>query len=155
MRKSVLALALATAAGSAFAQTTTPPTVSPGAVSPPSVGTGGATTPPMTPPSVASPQVTPPANPPGVTRQDLATPPTQPSSPTSPMPPSMTTTPPAASGGLSTAAEARARARIERDGYTNVTGLSRSADGVWRGTAMRGSTSVQVMVDARGNVTTQ
>jgi hypothetical protein len=144
MRKSILALALVTAAGSVAAQTVTPPTVSPGTVAPPSVGPGGATTPPMTPPSVSSPQVAPPANPPGVTRPDLA-----------PTPPSVATTPPATGAGIGVAGEAQARVRIERDGYTNVSGLSRAADGTWRGTAMRGSTSVQVMVDARGTVTTE
>jgi hypothetical protein len=78
--------------------------------------------------------------------------------------PSMATNPPAAAmpnTGPTTGApaggpgEARARSLIERDGYKNVGPLTRGPDGTWQGTAMRGSTSVQVMVDARGNVVTQ
>jgi hypothetical protein len=45
-----------------------------------------------------------------------------------------------------------ARTRIEADGYKNVTGLTRNADGSWGGKAMRGSNSVDVQVDRRGNV---
>ncbi len=128
MRKSVLVLALVTAAGSVAAQTVTLPTVSPGTVTPPTVSSGGAATPPITPPSAGTPNVT---------------------------PPSIATTPPAAGGRVGVAGEAQARARIERDGYINVTGLTKGADGIWHGTAMRGSTSVQVSVDARGDVSTQ
>ena len=45
--------------------------------------------------------------------------------------------------------------RIQADGYTNVQGLTRGADGKWRGSAMRGSTMVGVVVDSRGNVTAE
>jgi len=128
MKKTVLAVALVAAAGSVAAQTATPPSVSPGTVTPPSVGSGVVTTPPVKPPAAATPGVT---------------------------PPSIATTPPASGGGVGVAGEAQARARIERDGFTNVTGLTKGTDGTWRGTAMRGSTSVQVTIDARGTVTTQ
>jgi hypothetical protein len=53
------------------------------------------------------------------------------------------------------AGEAQARAKIEADGYKNVGQLTRGPDGMWHGAAMRGSTNVQLTVDARGNVTSQ
>jgi hypothetical protein len=48
-----------------------------------------------------------------------------------------------------------AQRRIEADGYKNVQGLARGADGLWHGRAMRGSSEVQVTVDKQGNVTQQ
>jgi hypothetical protein len=48
-----------------------------------------------------------------------------------------------------------ARAKIERDGYKNVQGLQRNADGSWSGKAMRGGQMVDINVDARGNVVTK
>ncbi|MBR2816261.1 MAG: hypothetical protein IKE60_16530 [Reyranella sp.] len=45
-----------------------------------------------------------------------------------------------------------ARSAIERDGYRAVKVVSKSADGSWRGRAMRGGTEVGVTVDAGGNV---
>jgi hypothetical protein len=50
------------------------------------------------------------------------------------------------------AAAETARKRIEVDGYRDVQGLAKGADGLWQGTAMRGNTSVQVTVDRAGNV---
>jgi len=54
-----------------------------------------------------------------------------------------------------TGAAGTAQKRIEADGYKNVTGLAKGADGLWHGTAMRGNTSVQVTVDRSGKVTAQ
>lgn len=48
--------------------------------------------------------------------------------------------------------EAAARSAIERDGYRQVKGLSRAADGAWHGKALRGNSEVAVTVDTRGNV---
>ena len=45
--------------------------------------------------------------------------------------------------------------KIEADGYKNVQGLTRGPDGKWRGKALRGSTTVDVTVDAAGKVTTE
>jgi hypothetical protein len=45
-----------------------------------------------------------------------------------------------------------AAAFIEADGYKSVRLLSKSQDGVWRATALRGTTEVQVAVDPQGNV---
>jgi len=49
-------------------------------------------------------------------------------------------------------AAATAKKRIEMDGYRDVQGLAKGADGLWQGTALRGNTSVQVTVDRAGNV---
>ncbi len=54
-----------------------------------------------------------------------------------------------------TGAAGTAQKRIEMDGYKNVTGLAKGADGLWHGTAMRGNTSVQVTVDRSGKVAAQ
>ena len=52
-------------------------------------------------------------------------------------------------------AAATAQRRIERDGYTNVHNLAKGADGLWRGTATRGNSQVEVIVDRSGNVMVQ
>jgi len=44
-------------------------------------------------------------------------------------------------------------ARIEAAGYSNVSGLIKDKDGIWRGKASRGSTTVvDVTLDYQGNV---
>jgi hypothetical protein len=48
-----------------------------------------------------------------------------------------------------------AQKRIEQDGYTNVQNLAKGDDGLWRGTATRGNSQVEVTVDRGGNVTVQ
>ena len=55
--------------------------------------------------------------------------------------------------GANSFTEGQARARIEKDGYTNVTGLTKDDKGVWRGKAMRGGKQVSVSLDFQGNVT--
>ena len=45
-----------------------------------------------------------------------------------------------------------ARRRIEKGGFTQVTGLKKDADGIWRGKAMRSGASVDVYCDYQGNV---
>lgn len=51
--------------------------------------------------------------------------------------------------------DAQAKASVERDGYKNVRGLVRAADGRWHGRAMRGSTEIAISVDANGSVSAQ
>jgi len=58
--------------------------------------------------------------------------------------------PPAKSGD-----DAQAKKAIEFDGYKNVRGLTKGADGMWRGRAMRGHTEIAISVDANGNVSAQ
>lgn len=61
-------------------------------------------------------------------------------------------TPETATAPHMTGAAGTAQKRIEMDGYSNVTGLAKGADGLWHGNAMRGNTSVRVTVDRSGKV---
>jgi hypothetical protein len=54
-----------------------------------------------------------------------------------------------------TGAAATAQKQIEREGYKDVQGLSKGADGLWHGTAKRGERSVEVTVDRAGRVAAQ
>jgi hypothetical protein len=47
------------------------------------------------------------------------------------------------------------RSKIERMGYTDVTGLSRNSLGVWRAKAKRGAETVDVTVDKGGRIKTE
>ena len=144
MKRTLLTLALVAAAGTAVAQTVTPPSVGAGSVTTPPVNPGSVTTPSVPgtpaiggatimPPSASSGSVTTPGvTPPSVTTPDIAT------------------LPPANAEG-----SAEARARIEADGYSNVQGLTRGPDGKWRGKATRGNAQVGVTLDAAGRVTTE
>jgi hypothetical protein len=52
-----------------------------------------------------------------------------------------------------TVAQAVARTQIEQHGYTSVRGLSRAADGTWRGVARNsGNAPVAVALDSQGKV---
>jgi hypothetical protein len=55
--------------------------------------------------------------------------------------------------GANSFTEGQAKARIENEGYTNVSGLAKDDKGVWRGTALRGGKQVSVSLDFQGNVT--
>jgi putative membrane protein len=57
--------------------------------------------------------------------------------------------------GANSFTEAQARTRIEARGYTNISGLTKDASGVWRGTATRDGKNQQVAVDYQGNVAAQ
>lgn len=54
--------------------------------------------------------------------------------------------------GANSFTEAQAKSRIADKGFTNVSGLKKDADGVWRGKAKKGAQSVAVSVDFQGNV---
>jgi hypothetical protein len=54
--------------------------------------------------------------------------------------------------GANSFTEAQAKSRIEGRGFTNVTGLAKDKDGIWRGKAMKGGTSHDVALDFQGNV---
>jgi hypothetical protein len=47
-----------------------------------------------------------------------------------------------------------ASSRIANNGFTNVTGLAKDTDGVWRGQADKDGTNVAVWLDYKGNVGT-
>jgi hypothetical protein len=176
MKRTLLTLALVTAAGTAGAQTVTTPPVGGATVTPPSVGGATVTTPPATPPAVNSPAMpsrsvgaggatvtTPPVSgatvqPPSAGSAGVTTPGVNPPSVGTPGVPSRSVTAPS-QANLPAMPNAQgsgnARAKIEADGYKNVQGLQRNRDGSWSGKAMRGGAMVDVQVDARGNVTTR
>jgi len=57
--------------------------------------------------------------------------------------------------GANSFTEAEARNRIESRGYTNVTGLKKDSQSIWRGTAMKDGRPVNVALDYKGNVVAQ
>jgi hypothetical protein len=54
--------------------------------------------------------------------------------------------------GANSFTEGEARRRIEARGYSNVSGLAKDDNGVWRGNAHKGSQQAQVWLDYKGNV---
>ncbi len=54
--------------------------------------------------------------------------------------------------GANSFTEAQARSRLEKNGYSQVSGLTKDKDGIWRGSAMKNGSSVQVTVDYKGNI---
>lgn len=54
--------------------------------------------------------------------------------------------------GANSFTEGEARRRIESNGYADVTGLQKDADGIWHGTAKKGGNTVKVWLDYKGNV---
>lgn len=56
--------------------------------------------------------------------------------------------------GSNSFTEAQATDRIIAQGMTNVMGLKKDGDGIWRGTAQQAGKPVQVAVDYKGNVVT-
>ena len=141
MKRTLITLALVAIAGTAGAQTAIPPSISGPTVTPPAASSGGAT---ITPPAASSGAVmTPPVNPPRMSTSCANAPPA--------MAPNTANAP-----ALPNAAGSNGAAkRIQADGYKNVQGLTRGTDGKWHGTAMRGNTMVGVVVDGRGNVSSQ
>ena len=57
--------------------------------------------------------------------------------------------------GANSFTEAQAKDRIEKAGFTQVSGLRKDDQGIWRASATKGDAKVNVSVDFRGNVTTQ
>jgi hypothetical protein len=55
--------------------------------------------------------------------------------------------------GANSFTEGQAKSRLEANGYSNVSGLKKDDNGVWRGTAMHAGAQVGVAVDYRGNIT--
>lgn len=53
--------------------------------------------------------------------------------------------------GANSFTEAQAKERIEKAGFTSVSGLTKDADGVWRGKASKGDAMVEVALDYKGN----
>jgi hypothetical protein len=57
--------------------------------------------------------------------------------------------------GANSFTEAQAKDRIEQAGFSQVAGLRKDDQGIWRATATKGGAQVNVSLDFRGNVTTQ
>ena len=66
-----------------------------------------------------------------------------------PLTPSAAQTKPAAPSSAAMT-EAQAKARIEAQGFTNVSQLKKDAQGMWTARAMKDGKSTQVSLDARG-----
>jgi protein CpxP len=123
-------LALQLCAAPAFAQSTpattpsTPPVTTP---PPPAVHqpTGGPGTPPMSEPANA------------IQKSDVTP---------------RGATPEGVTPGANSFTEAQARDRLLRDGYSEVTGLTKGTDGIWRGSATKNGTPVHVALDYKGHV---
>ena len=60
--------------------------------------------------------------------------------------------PGAPAAGANSFTEAQAKSRIEGAGYSNVSGLIKDKDGIWRGKASKGGATVDVALDYQGNV---
>jgi hypothetical protein len=54
--------------------------------------------------------------------------------------------------GSNSFTEGQAKDRIAQRGYSNVGGLKKDDDGVWRGTALHSGQQVPVWLDYKGNV---
>ena len=54
--------------------------------------------------------------------------------------------------GRNSFTEGQAQSAIEKAGYTNVSGLKKDDNGVWRGKASKSGSSKSVSVDFQGNV---
>ena len=54
--------------------------------------------------------------------------------------------------GANSFTEGEARSRMTSKGYTNISGLSKNADGVWEGKAQKDGRSTTVWLDYKGNV---
>jgi putative membrane protein len=80
--------------------------------------------------------------------------------PAAPAPAVTTATPPVAKvpdagaplPGSNSFTEAQATARIAELGYTNVSGLAKDSDGVWRGTATKDGKKTNFALDFKGNI---
>ena len=54
--------------------------------------------------------------------------------------------------GANSFTEGQAKSRIESNGYTNVSGLKKDDQGVWRGKAQKDGKTMDVSLDFQGNV---
>jgi len=64
-------------------------------------------------------------------------------------------TQPAAPAATAALTEPQAKARIEAQGFTNVSELKKDAQGQWSAKAMKDGKAVQISLDARGQVAVQ
>ena len=60
--------------------------------------------------------------------------------------------PGAPAAGANSFTEAQAKSSIEKAGYSDVSGLAKDQDGIWRGTATHNGESVDIALDYQGNI---
>jgi hypothetical protein len=63
------------------------------------------------------------------------------------------TNPQAPAAGANSFTEAQARSRLETQGFTDVKGLVKDGNGIWRGQASKDGKTHDIAVDFQGNVT--
>jgi protein CpxP len=56
--------------------------------------------------------------------------------------------------GQNSFTESQARTRLEQNGYSNVSILTRDPNGIWRGTALHNGITVAIGLDYKGNIST-
>jgi hypothetical protein len=61
----------------------------------------------------------------------------------------------APAAGANSFTESQAKDRIEKAGFTEITGLRKDDQGIWRANAKQGDKQVNVSLDFRGNVVAQ
>ncbi|PKR89122.1 hypothetical protein CXZ10_11445 [Pleomorphomonas diazotrophica] len=91
------------------------------------------------------------------TQSEPATPAPDPAAPTAPNTPPAQTTPanPNLEPGANSFTEAQAKSWLEEAGYTDVSGLKQTEDGIWRGHARRNGATVSVAVDYKGTISAE
>ena len=61
--------------------------------------------------------------------------------------------PGAPAAGANSFTEGQAKSRLEDNGFSNISGLTKDPNGVWRGKGSKGGKTVDVSVDYQGNIT--
>lgn len=54
--------------------------------------------------------------------------------------------------GANSFTESQARSRIEKNGFSAITGLMKDSDGIWRGKAMKDGRTMDVALDYKGEI---
>lgn len=88
----------------------------------------------------------------GVALAQTAAPPANPNASTPAVANPNANNPGAPAAGANSFTEGQAKSRIEGAGYSNVSGLSKDKDGIWRGKASKEGKIVDVGLDYQGNV---
>ncbi len=57
--------------------------------------------------------------------------------------------------GANSFTEGQAKSRLEQNGFTNISGLKKDDQGVWRGRASKNGKDVSVGLDFQGNIVSQ
>jgi hypothetical protein len=137
-------LALQLCAGSGVAQTITSPASTPPGAQPPTGAPGAApmSAAPVSPPLAGGPMAGSPVAAP-MAGSPLA----------APTPGSADTVGEnAVLPGANSFTESQARSRLERNGFSQVSRLTKDGDGIWRGSASKNGAEAHVAVDFKGNI---